>query len=109
LIFGVISYSVNQRTQEIGIRRALGASPRRVQAGVIRQTMSLVSIGIVLGGAGAWALARLLGSLLYGVTPSDPVTFLMMTGALTIAAMAAGYLPARRASTVDPKSVLRSN
>jgi predicted permease len=108
-IFGVISYSVNQRTQEIGIRMALGASPRRMQAGVIRQAMSLVSIGIVLGGAGAWALARLLGSLLYGVTPSDPVTFLMMTGALTIAAMAAGYLPARRASTVDPMSVLRSN
>jgi putative ABC transport system permease protein len=108
-IFGVISYSVNQRTQEIGIRMALGASPRRMQAGVIRQAMSLVSIGIVLGGAGAWALARLLGSLLYGVTPSDPVTFLMMTGALTIAAMAAGYLPARRASTVDPMSALRSN
>jgi ABC-type antimicrobial peptide transport system permease subunit len=108
-IFGVISYSVNQRTQEIGIRMALGATPRSVQFGIIRQTMGLVSIGIVLGGAGAWALARLLGSLLYGVEPGDPVTFLKMTGALTAAAVAAGYLPARRASTVDPMSALRSN
>jgi predicted permease len=108
-IFGVISYSVNQRTQEIGIRMALGASPRSVQLGIIRQTMSLVSVGIVLGGAAAWALARLLGALLYGIEPGDPITFLMMTVALTSAAIAAGYLPARRASTVDPISALRSN
>jgi predicted lysophospholipase L1 biosynthesis ABC-type transport system permease subunit len=108
-IFGVISYSVNQRTQEIGIRMALGASPRSVQFGVIRQTMRLVLLGIVIGGAGAWALARLLGALLYGIAPSDPATFLLMTGVLTIAALAAGYLPARRASTVDPMSALRSN
>ncbi len=108
-IFGVISYSVNQRTQEIGIRMALGASPRSVQLGIIRQTMSLVSVGIILGGAAAWALARLLGALLYGVEPGDPVTFLTMTLALMSAAIAAGYLPARRASTVDPMSALRSN
>jgi predicted permease len=108
-IFGVISYSVNQRTQEIGIRMALGATPWNLQFGVIRQTMSLVSIGIVLGGAGAWALAQLLGSLLYGIAPGDPVTFAAMTGVLTLAAVAAGYLPARRASTVDPMSALRSN
>src|SRR5258706_2082284 len=108
-IFGVISYSVNQRTQEIGIRMALGATPRSVQLRVIRQTMSMVSIGIAVGGAGAWALARLLGSLLYGIAPSDPITFLLMMAVLTTAALAAGYLPARRASTVDPMSALRSN
>jgi predicted permease len=108
-IFGVISYSVNQRTQEIGIRMALGATPQNVQLGVIRQTMSMVSIGIAVGGAGAWALARLLGSLLYGIAPSDPITFLLMMAVLTTAALAAGYLPARRASTVDPMSALRSN
>jgi ABC-type antimicrobial peptide transport system permease subunit len=108
-IFGVISYSVNRRIQEIGIRMALGASAWNVQFSVLRQTMLMVLAGLAIGSVGAFALARLLSSLLYGISPNDPVTFLAMTGLLTLVALAAGYLPARRAAAVDPISALRSN
>jgi predicted permease len=106
-IYGVISYSVSQRTQEIGIRMALGASAGHVRMRVLRQALTLVAAGIVAGTVGAWATAQLLGSLLYGVTASDPVTFAGMVAMLTVVAMAAAYFPARRASMVDPMTALR--
>ena len=107
-IYGVISYSVSQRTQEIGIRMALGASSGHVQWRVLRQAMTLALAGIAVGGVGALAMAQLIGSLLYGVTATDPQTFLVMVVLLTLVAMAAAYFPARRASMVDPITALRS-
>ncbi len=107
-IYGIISYSVTQRRQEIGIRMALGASAGHVQLRVIRQTLALAACGIVIGVAGAWALTRLLTSLLFGVTPGDPATFAAMVALLVAVALTAGYLPARRASRIDPMLTLRS-
>jgi predicted permease len=107
-IYGVISYSVSQRTQEIGIRMALGASAGHVRLRVLRQAMALALTGIVAGAVGAWGTGRLLGTLLYGVSASDPLTFGVMVGLLTIVAMAAAYFPARRASMVDPMTALRN-
>ncbi|MBZ5592863.1 MAG: ABC transporter permease [Acidobacteriia bacterium] len=107
-IYGVISYSVNQRTQEIGIRMALGASAGDLQAGIIVQTLGLAAIGMLVGAAVSWALARALSGLLFGVTAADPVTFLGMLVVLTTVAAIAGYLPARRASRIDPMVALRT-
>ena len=108
-IYGVISYSVSQRTQEIGIRMALGASAGDLQSGIILQTLGLAAIGMLLGSAASWTLARALSGLLYGVTPADPVTFLGMLMVLTAVAALAGYLPARRASRIDPMVALRAD
>ena len=108
-IYGVISYSVNQRTQEIGIRTALGASARDLQAGIILQTLGLAAMGMLLGTAVSWALARALNGLLFGVTPADPATFAGMLIVLTAVAALAGYLPARRASRIDPMVALRAD
>jgi predicted permease len=107
-IYGLISYSVNQRTQEIGIRIALGASARDVQLRIIVQTLWLAAVGMVLGAAASWMLVRAAGGLLFGVTPRDPSTFLGMVVVLTAVALIAGYLPARRASRVDPMVALRA-
>ena len=107
-IYGLISYSVNQRTQEIGIRMALGASARDVQTRIIAQTLWLAAIGMVLGTVTSWAMVRSAGSLLFGVTARDPGTFLGMLVVLTIVALIAGYLPARRASRIDPMVALRT-
>ena len=108
-IYGVISYSVNQRTQEIGIRMALGASAGDLQTGIILQTLGLAAMGMLLGAAASWALARALSGLLYGVTPGDPATFAGMLIVLTAVAAMAGYLPARRASRIDPMVALRAD
>jgi predicted permease len=107
-IYGVISYTVSQRTEEIGIRMALGASAGHVRWGVLRHAMALSMTGIALGAAGSWAVARAMGSLLYGVASNDPATFGMMAATLTVVAMAAAYFPARRASLVDPMTALRT-
>jgi predicted permease len=107
-IYGLISYSVSQRTQEIGIRMALGASARDVQSRIIMQTLWLAAIGMVLGTIASWAVVRGAGALLFGVTPRDPSTFLGMVVVLTFVALAAGYLPARRASRIDPMVALRA-
>ena len=106
-IYAVISYSVNQRTQEIGIRMALGASAQALQASILFQTLTLAAIGMLLGVASSWALARTLSGLLFGVTATDPGTFAAMLFILTAVAALAGYLPARRASRIDPMSALR--
>ena len=107
-IYALISYSVNQRTQEIGIRMAVGASARGVQLGIIRQTLWLAAIGMIIGTLASWLLARGLGGLLYEVTAADPGTFAAMLVVLTSVAVIAGYLPARRASRIDPMLALRS-
>jgi ABC-type antimicrobial peptide transport system permease subunit len=106
-IYGVISYSVNQRTQEIGIRMALGASARDLQLRIMLQTLGLAAIGLALGTAGSWALGRLLTGFLFGVTSTDPVTFLGMVVIFATVAVTGGYLPARRASRIDPMAALR--
>jgi predicted permease len=108
-IYAVISYSVSQRTQEIGIRMALGASPGDLQARILAQTLGLAGLGMLLGVASSWALTRALSGLLFGVTPTDPMTFLGMLLVLTAVAVLAGYLPALRASRVDPMAALRVN
>jgi len=106
-IFGVISYSVAQRTQEIGIRRALGAGTGSVMRLVLHQSAVLIAAGVGLGLAGAFAVTRFLQSLLFGVTPADPVTFVAVCMVLTAVALVASYLPARRATKVDPMIALR--
>lgn len=108
-IYGVISYAVNQRTQEIGIRMALGASAGDLQARIILQTLGLAGMGILIGLAASWILTRALNGLLFGVTPSDPVSFLGTLVILTVVAVIAGYFPARRASRIDPMVALRAN
>jgi putative ABC transport system permease protein len=107
-IYALISYSVNQRTQEIGIRMALGASARDVQSRIIRQTLGLAAIGMTLGTLASGAMVQSASSLLFGVTPRDPVTFAGMSLMLIVVALTAGYLPARRASRIDPMVALRT-
>jgi predicted permease len=107
-IYALISYSVSQRTQEIGIRMALGASAAHVQTRILAQTLSLAFAGMAIGAIASWLLGRSVSGLLYGVTPADPVTFAAMLTVLTLVAALAGWLPARRASRIDPLVALRS-
>ena len=107
-IYAVISYSVNQRKNEIGIRMALGASPGTVRQLILRETMRLAGIGAAIGFVGAMLATRLAASLLYGVTPTDPVTFAGMIGVFGCVALLAGYLPALRAARIEPVTLLRS-
>jgi predicted permease len=106
-LYGVISYSVAQRTWEIGVRSALGAEPGRVLALVLRQGMSVVALGLCIGLAGALALTRAMQSLLYDVSASDPLAFSIAALTLTGVALFATWVPARRASRVDPVIALR--
>ncbi|HKQ85555.1 MAG TPA: ABC transporter permease [Candidatus Acidoferrales bacterium] len=106
-IYAVISYSVSQRTQEIGIRMALGASVGRVQTDILRQTLRLAAIGMSIGVIASWLLAGALRTLLFGVNSTDPATFLAMLVILTLIAAIAGYIPARRASRIDPVTAMR--
>ena len=108
-IYAVISYSVQQRTQEIGIRTALGASPRSVQARIMFDTLRLAAIGLGIGLCGSLIMTRSLASLLFGVNSFDPASFTATVVVLVVVATIAGYLPARRASQIDPINALRSN
>jgi putative ABC transport system permease protein len=106
-LYGVISYSVTQRTQEIGIRMALGASRRDVLGMVISQASKLAAIGLGIGLVMALALAGIISKMLFGVHPSDPLTFACILLLLTAVALLASYIPARRAAKVDPMVALR--
>jgi len=106
-IYGVISYAVSLRTRELGIRIALGATGRQVSGLVLQQGVTLAIVGVLLGGAGAYWLTRLLSKLLFGVTATDPLTFFGVAALLTVVAAVASYLPARRAGKVDPLLAMR--
>jgi len=108
-IYGVISYSVTRQTLEIGIRMALGASALRVQFGVIFRTMWLAFIGIAVGAVLSLVVASLISAMLFNTAPTDPATFIAMVALLTVVAVLAGYIPARRASRVNPMVALRGN
>ena len=106
-VYGVMAYSVSQRTRELGIRMALGAQARQVLQLVLGQGMALAAIGLLLGLFAAFGSTRLVGTLLYGVNPSDPFIFFSVTALLAAAAFAACYFPARRALKIDPVIALR--
>jgi putative ABC transport system permease protein len=106
-LYGVMTYSVSQRTGELGLRMALGARPSDLFRLVIGQGVILVSTGLGIGLIGSLALTRFLSSALYNVSPTDPATFVIIALVLTVVALAACYLPARRAIRVDPMVVLR--
>jgi ABC-type antimicrobial peptide transport system permease subunit len=107
-VFGVLSYTVTQRTRELGIRLALGAAPGAVRRMVVSQGLGLVAAGLAIGLAGSFALTRVMGGLLYGVAPTDPLTFATVGVLLALVAVAASYLPARRATRIDPILALRA-
>jgi predicted permease len=107
-IYGVISYMVSLRTREIGVRMALGAQSVQVRRMVVRQGLTLASIGVAIGLAAALALSRLIGSLLYGITPHDPAVLATVTLGLLIVATVASWLPAMRAARIDPIEALRA-
>ncbi len=106
-VHGVLSYSVAQRTREIGIRLALGAQPSGVLRLVVAQGMWLALTGAALGLAAAFVLTRSMGTLLFAVEPTDPITFALVPIGLALVAFAASYFPARRATRVDPVAALR--
>ena len=107
-IYGVTAYTVAQRTHEVGIRIALGAQVSDVLKMILAQGMAVIGVGLVLGLVAAFWLMRLLRSLLFGVGENDPVTFVAITLVLFVVALVACYIPARRATKVDPLEALRS-
>jgi ABC-type antimicrobial peptide transport system permease subunit len=106
-IYGVLSFAVAQRTGEIGIRMALGAERRSVLAMVLRDGAALALVGLTIGLLAALAMTRVLRAMLFEVTTTDPVTYVAMAGVLAVAVLAASWIPARRAASVDPVVALR--
>jgi putative ABC transport system permease protein len=107
-IYGVVSYSTAQRTYEIGVRMALGATRRSVVGLALGQSLRLTLVGLALGTLAALALTRSLAAFLYGITATDPTTFVAVGLLLLVTALLAGLLPARRAASIDPKTALRA-
>jgi len=108
-IYGVISYTVSQRRREIGIRAALGAQQGELKRMFVRHGLVLTGIGVAIGLGAAAGLTRLMSTLLYGITPLDPVTYVSVPLVLATATALASYLPARRAASVDPVEALKSD
>jgi putative ABC transport system permease protein len=106
-IYGVIAYSVGQRTHEFGIRMALGAQRHQLLLMMLSQSVWTLAVGLTIGVAGALTVTRLMGSLLFGIGPADPLTLSLMAAILLLVALIASYLPARRAAEVDPMVALR--
>jgi len=107
-LYGVVAYAIRARTREIGAQIALGATRRRVQWMVLRDTLGISAVGVAIGLPGALLGSRFLADLLYGLTPSDPVTIGTVAVMMLVVAALAGVLPARRAASVDPNVALRS-
>jgi putative ABC transport system permease protein len=107
-IYGVMSFFVGQRTHEIGVRMALGALERDVLLSVVKQGLKLTGIGVVIGFLASLGLARLIAGTLYGVTSTDPVTYLVVSLFMAFVAFLASYIPARKAAKIDPMVALRS-
>ncbi len=107
-IYGVLAYSVNRRTREIGVRMALGAARGRVLRMILRDAMRAVVPGIGVGIVGALMLTRLMSGLLYGIAPTDPLTFVAVIAVLVVVTLAASLVPARRATRVDPMEAIRA-
>ena len=107
-IYGVISYSVSQRTREIGIRIALGAQAQTVTRMFVTHGLTLAGVGVAIGLAAAFGIMRLMSSLLFEVSPVDPLTYALVSLTLMAATVLASYVPARRATAVDPIEALRS-
>ena len=106
-LYGMISYAVARRTNEFGIRMALGAEPHRILRMVLREGLTLLFLGIIIGVPAALAATRLIAAMLYGLKASDPTTILAAVGVMAVVAALAGYIPARRATRVDPMGALR--
>src|SRR5262249_41055698 len=106
-IYGLMSYAVQQRTQEIGIRMALGANRGKILQLILRQSMLLTTIGTVIGVAAAFGLTRLLGRLIFGLKSTDPLSYIVVVVTLTAVALLAAWVPAHRAMSVDPLKALR--
>jgi putative ABC transport system permease protein len=108
-LYGVIAYAVSQRRREIGIRLALGAQPREIHALFMRRGMIVAGIGIAAGLGAAAATTRFMQSLLFGITPLDPIAFAAMPVVLAVAALVASYVPSRAAAALDPVETLRAD
>jgi putative ABC transport system permease protein len=108
-VYGVVSYFVTQRTHELGVRVALGASSGSLQWLVVRQGVTFAIVGVAIGGALGLAASRLLRSMIFGITPHDPITFAIVGLTLALVAVVASYIPARRATRIDPLEALRSS
>ena len=106
-MFGAIAFQVSRRINELGVRMALGASRGRIVALVLREVAAMLLAGSAIGGAAALALTGLARKMLFGITPTEPAVFALPAAVLAVAALAAGWLPARRASRVDPMVALR--
>jgi putative ABC transport system permease protein len=108
-VYGVIAYFVTQRTHELGVRLALGATASGLRWLVVKQGMALAAMGVGLGAIVSLAVSRLMSSMLFGVTARDPITFAVVSAVLATVAVGASYLPARRATRIDPLEALRSS